>query len=123
MAALRHEGINTMARRRTQPESVHARWQLSTRMRTIRKEQFGERGTAEIARQIGIPNRSWYSYETGVTIPAEVMLRFVELTLVEPHWLLHGQGPKYRTPAPVNDAELQPGPAAESRGAATAPRQ
>jgi len=105
MATLRSQGINTMARRRTLPESMHARWQLSTRLRTIRKEQFGERGTAEITRQIGVPNRSWYSYETGVTVPAEVMLRFVELTLVEPHWLLHGQGPKYRTSAPDNDAE------------------
>jgi len=89
-----------MARRRNPPESVRAKWQLADRLRTIRTELFGERGLAELARQINVPIRTWYSYETGVTVPAEVLLKFVELTLVEPVWLLHGQGPKYQTPLP-----------------------
>jgi hypothetical protein len=32
-----------------------------------------------------------------VTVPAEVVLKIIELTSVEPMWLLHGEGPKYRT--------------------------
>jgi hypothetical protein len=35
-----------------------------------------------------------------VTVPAEVVLKIIELTSVEPMWLLHGQGPKYRTARP-----------------------
>ncbi|MEO6809868.1 MAG: XRE family transcriptional regulator [Isosphaeraceae bacterium] len=49
-----------------------------------------------MARRLGLPVRTWYNYEAGVTVPAEVLLRFVELTAVEPIWLLHGKGPKYR---------------------------
>ena len=49
-----------------------------------------------MARRLSLPIRTWYNYESGVTVPAEVMLRFVELTNVEPLWLLHGKGPKFR---------------------------
>ena len=31
-----------------------------------------------------------------MTVPAEVILKTIELTSVEPLWLLHGTGPKYR---------------------------
>ena len=31
-----------------------------------------------------------------MTVPAEVVLKIIELTSVEPIWLLHGQGPKFR---------------------------
>lgn len=56
-----------------------------------------------MARRLGLPVRTWYNYESGVTVPAEVLLRFVELTTVEPLWLLHGKGPKYRAaPAPLD---------------------
>ncbi|HEV3167192.1 MAG TPA: S24 family peptidase [Isosphaeraceae bacterium] len=85
-----------MARRRNPPESVRAKWQLADRLRTIRTELFGERGLAELARRLVVPIRTWYSYETGVTVPAEILLQFVELTRVEPLWLLHGRGPKYQ---------------------------
>jgi hypothetical protein len=49
-----------------------------------------------MARRLGIPVRTWYNYEGGVTVPAEVVLRIIELTSVEPMWLLHGRGPKFR---------------------------
>jgi hypothetical protein len=49
---------------------------------------------------LGIPIRTWYNYESGVTVPGEVILRFVELTGVDPNWLLHGEGPRYRTSHP-----------------------
>lgn len=30
-------------------------------------------------------------------MPGEVLLRVIEVTAVEPMWLLHGTGPKFRT--------------------------
>ena len=86
-----------MARRKNQPESVRTKCSLAERLRSIRSELFGERGGPEMARRLNLPIRTWYNYEAGVTVPAEVVLRFMELTAVEPLWLLHGQGPKYRT--------------------------
>jgi hypothetical protein len=85
-----------MARRKNRPESVHEKCRLSERLRQIRVELFGERGGSEMARRLGLPVRTWYNYESGVTVPAEVLLRFMELTGAEPLWLLHGQGPRYR---------------------------
>jgi len=93
-----------MARRKNQPESVKVKCHLSERLRQIRVELFGERGGSEMARRLGLPIRTWYNYEGGVTVPAEVLLRFVELTSVEPTWLLHGTGIRYRANAPA--AEL-----------------
>jgi hypothetical protein len=49
-----------------------------------------------MARRLGIPVRSWYNYEEGVTIPGELLLKLIELTSVEPMWLLHGTEPRYR---------------------------
>ena len=45
---------------------------------------------------LGIPVRTWYNYEGGVTVPAEVILKIIELTAVEAGWLLHGEEPKFR---------------------------
>ena len=42
------------------------------------------------------PPRTWYNYETGVTVPAEVLLGFIEQTGANPIWLLTGEGPRYR---------------------------
>lgn len=53
-----------------------------------------------MARKLGIPIRTWYNYESGVTVPAEVLLKFMELTAVEPLWLLHGRGTKFRAMPP-----------------------
>lgn len=88
-----------MARRKTLPESVRAKYTLAERLSALRSELYGERGGPELARQLGLPVRTWYNYESGVTVPAEVILRIIELTSVEPIWLLHGKGQKFRTPA------------------------
>ena len=85
-----------MARRKTLPESLRAKLALAERLATLRLELFGERGGPEMARRLGIPVRTWYNYEGGVTVPAEVVLRIMELTSVEPVWLLHGRGPRFR---------------------------
>jgi hypothetical protein len=86
-----------MARKKNPPESVRLKSELAERLRSIRIELYGERGGPELARQLEIPNRTWYNYEIGVTVPAEILLRFLEVTSVEPHWLLHGDGEKFRT--------------------------
>src|SRR5262245_45888884 len=85
-----------MARRKNRPEAVQEKFALATRLREVRIELFGERGGSEMARRLGIPVRTWYNYESGVTVPAEALLRFLELTGVEPSWLLHGRGERYR---------------------------
>jgi Peptidase S24-like len=87
-----------MARRKTLPESVRAKLALAERLAALRSELFGDRGGPEMARRLGIPVRTWYNYEGGVTVPAEVALKIIELTSVEPAWLLHGEGPKFRRP-------------------------
>jgi hypothetical protein len=61
-----------------------------------------------MARRLGIPVRTWYNYEGGVTVPAEVVLKIIELTSVEPAWLLHGKGPKFRHTNPVRNDPATP---------------
>ena len=62
-----------------------------------------------MARRLAIPVRTWYNYEGGVTVPAEVVLKIIELTSVEPSWLLHGKGPKFRhTGSSRHDAASPP---------------
>jgi hypothetical protein len=93
-----------MARRKTLPESVRTKLDLAERLAALRLDLYGERGGPEMARRLGIPVRTWYNYEGGVTVPAEVILKIIELTSVEPGWLLHGEGPRLRPPRP-NSAE------------------
>jgi hypothetical protein len=69
---------------------------LAARLCRIRVELYGENGTHELARRLAIPERTWLCYETGVTVPADVVLQFLELTCVDPIWLLSGSGPRYR---------------------------
>jgi hypothetical protein len=85
-----------MARKKTAEESVDAKAQLASRLRAVRVDLFGERGGSELAGLLGVPIRTWYNYENGVTVPAEVLLRFLEVTGAEPRWLLHGAGPTFR---------------------------
>ncbi len=88
-----------MARRKTLPESLRAKLALAERLAILRFELFGDRGGPEMARRLGIPVRTWYNYEGGVTVPAEVVLKIIELTSVEPLWLQYGKGPKFRQSA------------------------
>ncbi len=89
-----------MARRKTLPQMVRTKCSLAERLSKIRGELFGDRGGPEMARRLGLPVRTWYNYEAGVTVPAEVVLKIIEMTSVEPMWLLHGRGPKYRPRLP-----------------------
>ena len=98
-----------MARRKNAPESIRLKHNLSERLRELRTEFFGERGGPDMARTLGILVRTWYNYESGVTVPAEIILQVVELTSVEPVWLLRGEGPKFRPtmPPPPSNDDLQ----------------
>jgi hypothetical protein len=75
---------------------VNVKASLSRRLREIRQEIFGDHGGPELARRLGLPARTWYNYETGVTVPAEVLLGFIEQTGVNSTWLLNGEGPRFR---------------------------
>jgi hypothetical protein len=73
--------------------AVHAA--LSRRVREIRQELYGDDGGAVLAESLRVPSRTWANYESGVVLPAEAILRFIELTGADPHWLLTGEGPRY----------------------------
>jgi hypothetical protein len=68
---------------------------LAAQLREIRLEHFGEHGGPLLSEALGIPFRTWSNYEAGVTIPSEIMLRFIEVTSANPHWLRTGIGDKY----------------------------
>ncbi len=65
---------------------------LAHRLREIRLAMYGENGAPLLAQALAIPARTWANYESGVSIPGCVLLRFIAVTGVEPHWLLTGDG-------------------------------
>jgi hypothetical protein len=69
---------------------------LASRVREIRLEKFGDEGGAILSQAMNIPALTWDHFENGVMIPACIILQFIELTGVEPHWLLTGKGERYR---------------------------
>ncbi len=85
-----------MARKKTPKIRVSVKASLSRRLREVRHEIFGEHGGPELARRLNLPARTWYNYETGVTVPAEVLLGFIEQTGANPTWLLSGEGQRFR---------------------------
>jgi hypothetical protein len=69
---------------------------LSARIREVRVALYGENGGPLLAEALGIPYRTLHNYESGCTIPAQSILRFIELTGADPRWLLTGQGERFR---------------------------
>jgi hypothetical protein len=69
---------------------------LSRRLRQVRVELYGENGGPMLAEAMRLPFRTWMNYESGVTVPGLVVLRFIEVTGACPHWLLTGEPPQYR---------------------------
>jgi hypothetical protein len=86
---------------------------LAFRVQQIRREIFGEEGIPSLAEVMGLPSRTWENYEAGVTIPATVLLGFIEITGADPHWLLTGMGERYRVGA---DPRVLHAPARSSPG-------
>lgn len=100
-----------MARKKNPPALTDARDQLAARLHDVRVDRFGKRSSAALARLLGVPVRTWYNYEGGVTVPADILLRFLEITGAEPRWLLSGAGPRYRTAnPPQTGSEAAPTP-------------
>ena len=60
--------------------------------------EFGENGIDALSEAMGIPARTWEIFEAGVMIPGHVILQFIEIAEVDPHWLLTGDGERYLTP-------------------------
>jgi hypothetical protein len=78
----------------------HSDWKairhdLARRIRQVREELYGEHGGPLLAAALELPFRTWHNYESGCTIPADSILRFIEITFAHPHWLLTGEGDKY----------------------------
>jgi DNA-binding transcriptional regulator YiaG len=71
------------------------KYDLAQRFREIREELYGEYGGPLLAAALGIPFRTVLNYEDGCTIPAQAILRFIEVTRAHPHWLLTGEGARY----------------------------
>jgi hypothetical protein len=88
-----------MPRKKVAPEQQRARKTLGKRLKQLRIEVYGEKGAPMLAMAIGIPYRTWCNYEAGTTVPADVLLRFIELTSANPKWLLDGQGERLDTQA------------------------
>ncbi len=85
-----------MARRKTPAPSLRIKRNLAERITLLRIELFGQRGGPELARRLGIPTRTWYNYEAGITVPGEILLKIIEVTQAEPMWLLNGTEPRFR---------------------------
>jgi hypothetical protein len=101
--------LSAVARKKTPKLRVNVKASLSRRLREIRQELYGDHGGPELARRLNLPARTWYNYETGVTVPAEVLLTFIDQTGANPLWLLSGEGPKYRRASgDLSVAELTP---------------
>jgi hypothetical protein len=71
---------------------TEAKRALAGRVREVRRARFGEGGAAVLAALLDIPARTWANYEAGCTIPAEILLAFIEVTGAHPHWLRTGEG-------------------------------
>jgi hypothetical protein len=74
---------------------------LAHRVREIRRELYGAHGGPLLAEALELPFRTWHHYEGGQTIPAHSLLRFIEVTDADPHWLLTGEGQKYLSRGPA----------------------
>ena len=82
------EGLSTTRDLRVLKQGV------AQRVRKIREKFTSDDGKC-LADQLGLPRRTWLNYESGCTIPATVLLEFIELTGAHPHWLLTGEGEPY----------------------------
>jgi hypothetical protein len=84
-----------MEMNRLTPDWPAVKSALAERVREIREEMYGVHGGPMLAEAMNLPFRTWMNYENGCTIPAQVILHFIEVTGADPHWLLTGDGAKY----------------------------
>jgi hypothetical protein len=84
-----------MERSQPRPDWLAVKNALADRVREIRRDLYGVHGGPMLAEMLHIPFRTWMNYEAGCTIPAQIILRFIEVTRADPHWLLTGEGDKF----------------------------
>jgi hypothetical protein len=82
---------------------------LSHRIHTVRLQLYGECGGPILAQLLGIPQRRLTRIEAGGPIPAEILLKLIDVTGVNPGWLLSGEGERYGRPACGRIASGNPG--------------
>ena len=70
---------------------------LARRLHAVRLDRYGDHGGPLLAEDLGISTRTWVRYESGAPMPGLVLLHFIVVTDVEPHWLLTGEGRRYRS--------------------------
>jgi len=68
---------------------------LAKRVREVRTELYGEDRIENLARALRVPTQTWLNYERGITMPAVVLLKFLEITGANPHWLQTGKGDRF----------------------------
>lgn len=68
---------------------------LARRVKEIREDLYGANGGPMLAQALEIPFRTLHNYEMGCTIPAQTILRLIEVTGAHPHWLLTGEGERF----------------------------
>ena len=91
-------------------ESAGEHSNLAERIRSVRMDLFGEHGGPVLARLLRVPSRRLARIESGGPIPARIILQLIEVTGANPHWLLSGEGEKYRRPASSRLGGRHPGP-------------
>jgi hypothetical protein len=65
---------------------------LAHRVREVCIERFGENGVIVLADILHLLSCTRMNYESGCTMPAHVLLHFIEVTEAHSHWLLTGEG-------------------------------
>ena len=71
------------------------RVELGERLREVREDLYGQDGSQFLADALGIPMQTWLNYESGVSVPAEIVLQLQVFASVNAGWLLTGDGEKY----------------------------
>jgi DNA-binding transcriptional regulator YiaG len=70
---------------------------IAERVCEVRHVLFGDLGIEVLARALNVPAATWRNFERGVTMPADILLEFLEVTGADPHWLLTGEGDSLST--------------------------
>jgi hypothetical protein len=92
---LERNGDLSMKKPLHEPEWHVLKMGLAERVREIRIALYGINGGPLLAAALKIPFRTLHNYENGCTIPAQTILRLIEVTGAHPHWLLYGQGERF----------------------------
>lgn len=51
------------------------RAELAERLREVREDLYGEHGSQFMADALNVPLQTWLNYESGIAVPAEIVLQ------------------------------------------------